>query len=127
MVRRTRKRGGAETVFICQAGRTANRECIQDFSNQYLLDFIDVAPDGNCFFHTLELYYRRTGNQGADKNYKELRAQIINYILENWPEYSGFGLAQEDILDLMVDGAWNNQVGDLVIPAAAGALNIQIQ
>jgi hypothetical protein len=127
MVRRTRKRGGAETVFICQARRTANRECIQDFSNQYLFDFIDVAPDGDCFFHTLELYYRRKGNQGADKTYSALRAQIITYILNNWDDFSGFGLTNDGIIELMADGAWNNQAGDLVIPAAAGALNIQIQ
>ena len=124
--RKMKQRGGAETVFICRPNRTTNEKCIQDFSADSNLNFIDVAPDGNCFFHTLELYYRRNDNVGADKSYENLRARIVNHILENFNDYRIFGLDEEDILGLTEDGAWNNMAGDLVVPVAARALNIQI-
>jgi hypothetical protein len=124
--RRTRKHGGADVVFVCLTGRTADNLCIKDFSDNAILQFEDVPPDGNCFFHTLEKYYRKKGNRGADKDHKELRARVVNYILTNWDIYSMFGIDQEDILELTEDGAWNNNAGDLVVPAASRALNIQI-
>lgn len=127
MRRNTRKRGGADVVFVCLPGRTANNLCIKDFSDNTNLRFEDVAPDGNCFFHTLEKYYRKKGNRGADKDHKEIRAVVVNYILTHWDEYVMFGIDQEDILELTEDGAWNNDAGDLVVPAASKALHIQIK
>lgn len=124
--RKTRKRGGAETVFVCKTGRTENSKCIKDFTDENNLTFINVAPDGNCFFHTLALYYRKKGNLSINKGYKELRETIVNYILENWPYYSGFGIDQSDVLDFMEDGAWNLKVGDFVVPVAARALNLKM-
>jgi hypothetical protein len=125
--RKTRKSGGADVVFVCLTGRTADKLCIKDFSDNANLQFEDVPPDGNCFFHTLEKYYRKKGNRGADKDHKELRARVVNYILTNWDNYAMFGIDQEDILELTEDGAWNNDAGDLVVPAASRALNIQIK
>jgi hypothetical protein len=49
--RRTRKHGGADVVFVCLTGRTADNLCIKDFSDNANLQFEDVPPDGNCFFH----------------------------------------------------------------------------
>ena len=121
-----RTQGGAETVFVCKTGRTENSKCVKDFTDQVNFRFENVSPDGNCFFHTLEKYYRKKGNASASKNYKELRATIVNYILENWEFYSDYGIVQEDILDFMEDGAWNLEVGDFVVPVAARALNIKL-
>lgn len=120
------KRGGAETVFVCKTGRTDNSKCVKDFIDQFNFRFQDVPPDGNCFFHTLEKYYRQKGNVSPSKSYTELRATIVNYILENWEFYSEYGIVQEDILDFMEDGAWNLEVGDFVVPVAARALNIKL-
>jgi hypothetical protein len=125
-LQKTKKRGGATEVFICQKGRTDTSKCIQDFSKALNFHFDDVAPDGNCFFHTLELYYTKKGNIGEDKKQNELRARIIQYILDNWSEFALFGIDQVDILELMADNAWDNNAGDLVPPAAALALNIHI-
>jgi hypothetical protein len=121
-----RKLGGAETVFVCKTGRTENSKCVKDFIDQFNFTFQDVPPDGNCFFHTLEKYYRKKGNMSANKGYKELRSTIVNYILENWEFYSDYGIVQEDILDFIEDGAWNLEVGDFVVPVAARALNIKL-
>ena len=32
--RETKKRGGAETVFVCKTGRTENSKCIKDFTDE---------------------------------------------------------------------------------------------
>lgn len=127
-LRKTKKRahGGAQIVFVCRRGRTATDKCISDFANTQHFRFTDVPPDGDCFFHTLELYYRNKANMGANKGYRELRARVVNYIIENWDEYSEFGIDQEDVIGLTEEGAWNNNAGDLVVPAAARALNLRI-
>jgi hypothetical protein len=124
--RRTRKRGGAEVVFTCKKGRTSDLVCVQDFAAEFNFRFENVPSDGDCFFHTLERYYSHTGNTGANKGHQELRATIVNHILVNWDEYSAFGIDQTDILDLTEEGSWNNNAGDLVVPAASRALNIKI-
>ena len=127
-LRKTKKRahGGAQVVFVCRAGRLADSKCIPDFARASHFRFTNVPPDGDCFFHTLELYYRKKHNAGANKNYRELRATIVNHIILNWDEYSDYGIEQADILELTEAGAWNNNAGDLVVPAAARALGLRI-
>jgi hypothetical protein len=126
-MRNSIKRGGAELIFTCKDKRTSDKLCIADFSEQFNFRFENVKPDGNCFFHTLEKYYRYKGDKSVDKKYSELRSTIVDYILNNWREYSEFGIDQEDVLELSEDGVWDNQAGDLVVPAAARALNLQIR
>jgi hypothetical protein len=117
------KKGGAATVFTCLQKRTANHLCIKDFSNTFKFKFENVPADGNCFFVTLEKYYK---NKDIIKPYKELREKIIQYILDNWNFYSDYGIDQDDIIDFLNDGVWNIQLGDFVVPAAARALNLTI-
>ena len=119
-------KGGADTVFICKHGRTSDDLCIKDFTDDFNFIFDDVPDDGNCFFHTLELYYKKKGNTDKSKNYNNLRGTIISHILENWSYFSDFGISEDDIFELASDGSWNNDAGDIVIPAAASALNLKI-
>jgi hypothetical protein len=123
-INKTRKIGGAEVKFVCKRGRTSNDLCIEDFENENNFKFHNVPPDGNCFFHTLELYYKLTENQS--RNYNDFRALTITYIIENLEEYQAYGINEMDIISLSDNKAWNNNAGDIVVPAAAAALGVRI-
>ena len=117
-------------IFICHRGRTATDKCIKDFEDQEGFTFVDVEPDGNCFFHTLALYY---GFQHANQSthYEELhttlRQRVVEYMLTHYEHYAPFGLTIEEIEEMGEDGVWNSNAGDLMPPAAAAALNLPIQ
>jgi hypothetical protein len=127
--KKTRKRGGAGVIFHCLPKRTANKTCINDFAAANGFRFTDVAPDGNCFFHTLHLYFKNRQDPVAlaDKNYyKELRTVIIDYLDAHIGDYNIFGLTSADVNALRDNGAWDETAGDYVVPSAAAALGLMI-
>jgi hypothetical protein len=126
--RRNKKYGGAETVFVCQDGRTSNELCIEDFGDDKGFIWQDVPPDGNCFFYALELYYKLTyPNSNDNKSYMKLRKIVVDFINIHFNEYEPYGITKKDIIALSKNGGWNNIAGDFVIPAAAPALNLKIK
>lgn len=127
--RKTRKRGGAGIVFHCLPKRTATKTCINDFAAANGLKFTDVRPDGNCFFHTLHLYFKNRQDPVALADasyYEELRRVVIDYLAAHMGDYAAFGLTAEDVDALREDGAWDENAGDYVVPSAAAALRLQI-
>jgi hypothetical protein len=125
--RKTRKRGGAGVVFHCLPRRTANKTCINDFAVSNGFKFTDVPPDGNCFFHTLHLYFKKRQDPVAlaDKNYfKELRRVVVDYLAVHVGNYPG--LTAADVQLLRGDHAWDEVAGDYVVPGAAAALGLTI-
>ena len=126
--KRNKKYGGTETVFVCKDGRTSNELCIADFEDAKGFIWQDVPPDGNCFFHALELYYSLTYPDNHDnKSHEELRKIVVDFIKTNFEEYKIYGMTQKGVIALSKNGGWNNLAGDFVIPAAAPALNIKIK
>ena len=131
-IKRFTKKGGVETVYLCPSRRKPNLEykegidrCITEFEDDTGFTFIDVDPDGNCFFHALELYYKLSNKQAP--NYQKLREIIVQYMIEHSHKYSfEYGVELDDILELYNDGVWDNDAGDLVVAAAADALGIQL-
>jgi len=133
-MRRTKKGrktvGGAELVFVCRHGRTATEKCIKDFEDQQGFTFVDAKPDGNCFFHTLAMYYgfKHTNQATLRKNtHTELRHHVVQYMLSHYEDYAPLGISIEEIEEMGEDGAWNSDAGDLMPPAAAAALHLHIQ
>jgi hypothetical protein len=126
-MRKTKRRvlGGAQTVFVCKSSRTSNEKCINDFEDETGFQFIDVEGDGNCFFHTMAMFYRFNGNESKTQDI--LRQQLVKHMLDHYADYEPYGITKEEIEDFRKDGTWNNDVGDLVVPAAATAFNIRIK
>lgn len=122
--------GGAELVFVCRHGRTATDKCIKDFEDQQEFTFVDAKPDGNCFFHTLAMYYgfKHTNQATLRQNtHTELRQHVVQYMLSHYEDYAPLGISREEIEEMGEDGAWNSDAGDLMPPAAAAALHLHIQ
>jgi len=119
--RKLKKRiGGADTIYICKVPTN----CIKELQNEFGLQFINVGSDGNCFFYTLEEYYKR---KGKIISYKQLREQLVEYLLSHKNEYVPFGISEDDIKKLKKDGTWNLDIGDFVVPGAASAFQIKIK
>jgi hypothetical protein len=122
---RSKKYGGAKTVFVCESASTLNEDCIKAFESEKGFIWKNVDADGNCFFHTLALYY---DNKKLDKElHKKLRKDVVDYMLTHFDEYKPFGITREDIESLYTICSWNNKAGDFVVPAAAAALNLKIK
>lgn len=122
--------GGGQDIFICRHGRTATDKCIKDFEDQEGFTFIDAEPDGNCFFHTLAMYYgfKHTNHIIIHRNlHMELRQHVVKYMLARYQDYEPLGIAKEDIEEMGEDGMWNSDAGDLMPPAAATALQLHIK
>lgn len=127
--RKTRKRGGAGIVFHCLPKRTATKTCINDFAASNGFTFTNAPPDGNCFFHTLHMYFKNRQDPVALADasyYEELRRVVIDYLAAHIGDYAAFGLTAEDVDALRGDGAWDENAGDYVVPSAAAALSLQI-
>jgi hypothetical protein len=133
--RQGKYKGGVDTVFVCPSRKNPKLRykedldrCITEFEDQTGYTFIDVEPDGNCFFHTLELYYQLANPGQPTPNYQELRAIVVQHMIDHYDKYHyNYGVPIEDILDLSEDGEWDNDAGDLVVAAAADALRIQLK
>ncbi len=133
--RRSRKRGGVEIVYLCPSRRNPKLDytksvdrCITEFEDNSGYTFIDVTPDGNCFFHTLELYFKLSHPGEPTYNYQDLRTITVQYMLEHHDKYSNmYAVSLNDITQLFEDGEWDNDAGDLVVAAASDALNLQLK
>ena len=120
--------GGAEVVFVCHHGRTATDKCIMDFEDQEGVTFVDAEPDGNCFFHTLAMYYGfKYTNQSTihEDLHTEFRQHVVTYMLAHYENYAILGVSREEIEEMREDGMWNSDA--LMPPAAAIALHLNIQ
>ena len=136
---RTRRQGKyigrVDTAFVYPSRKNSKLQykedldrCITEFEDQTGYTFIDVEPDGNCFFHTLELYYQLSDPGKPTPNYKVLRAIIVQHMIDHYDKYYyNYGVPLEDILDLSEDGEWDNDTGDLVVAAAADTLHLQLK
>ena len=108
--------GGAEVVFVCHHGRTATDKCIMDFEDQEGVTFVDAEPDGNCFFHTLAMYYGfKYTNQSTihEDLHTEFRQHVVTYMLAHYENYAILGVSKEEIEEMREDGMWNS---DAVMP-----------
>jgi hypothetical protein len=118
--------GGAELAFVCHHGRTETNKCINDFEDQEGFTFVDVKGDGNCLFNTLALYYGFNHPNKATSP-KDLRADVVNYMITHLEDYAQYGVSREEIEEMRMDGKWNTDAGDLMLPASAKALHLHIQ
>lgn len=132
---RPKHKGGVDTAFLCPSRKNPKLSykkdvdrCITEFEDNTGFTFIDVEPDGNCFFHTLELYYQLSGKGREIPNYQDIRATVVQYMIDHYDKYHyNYGVPIEDILELSEDGVWDNDAGDLVVAAAADALHLQLK
>jgi hypothetical protein len=131
-IKRDTTKRGVELSYLCSSRRKPSvtykqniDRCIIELEDDTGFTFIDLHPDGNCFFHALELYYKLSNPSNQTHDYKKLREIIVQYMTAHYDKYSfEYDVKVKDILDLYHDGAWNNDAG--VIAATADALGIQL-
>jgi hypothetical protein len=114
-------------VFECINDTNSDVKCINDYANQNGLQFINVPADGDCFFHTLLLYYSRRGIAPPRPTILALRKAIVDYILANWDsKYVNFSIDKGDVEKLRNPRSWAGGGGDLVADAAANVFGMTI-
>jgi hypothetical protein len=104
---------GLTTVFVCKHRRTTDDSCITDFEEQCGFTYIDVESDENCFFRTIELYYKLLHGNHAH-TYQTICKTIHQYTTEH------------DMTSIEDNGVWNNKAGDIVPYVAAFVLGVRI-
>jgi hypothetical protein len=82
-------------------------------------ELIKVAGDGNCFFHAV------AGLLDSGETHEELRAKVVEYVIDNIAALAGFlNMSRDDyILSISTTGEWADNVA---IFALAKAMNLHI-
>lgn len=120
--------------YQCPPTKAKNkyRECAINFSEAKQFTIISTKEDGNCFFHTLEIAGKRHNIASLQFTHTELRAQLVQYMLEHLNELSSFFISnnetppEEHILALGEDGEWDNNYGDTISQIAGDVFRINI-
>lgn len=76
-------------------------------------DTVDVPDDGNCFFHCLSKFLR--------KSHDQIRKECVDYFLNEENFMKEYGLEKENIELLYTDGVWDTNEFDL-LPKIASKL-----
>ena len=95
---------------------------LMDIEDQEGLTFIDVKKDGNCFFHTMELYYKLQGKEYH--THTSLRAAFVSYILHHNDRFCD--ISKEEIGVLQHNGTWNPKISNILLSMAALAYGVTI-
>jgi hypothetical protein len=129
MSRRTQKRRR-------QRGGETNAELDEQLDELALIR-IPSIDDGNCFFYTLESFFKlRKKDMG---NYVKIRKLIVDHMKANKYSLLDFltlnnlnnnanidKYLDDELKELARSGAWDSQVGDFVSQMAPGALDLNI-
>lgn len=111
------------------------RACAREFSQANQFTIISTIDDGNCFFDTLSKAGAYHHIASLQFNHTELRAQLVQYMLEHLDELLPFFISnnnnnerspEERILALGKDGEWDNDDGDAISQIAGDAFRINI-
>lgn len=111
------------------------RACAREFSLANQFTIISTIDDGNCFFDTLSKAGAHYHIASLQFNHTELRAQLVQYMLEHLDELLPFFISnnnnndrspEERILALGEDGEWDNDDGDAISQIAGDAFRINI-
>lgn len=81
---------------------------------------IDIEPDGNCFFRSLEPI--------VGKPHQTIRREVVDRLLE-YPKEERVAWGMEDdehVRDLYKDGVWANEVMDVIPKIAAEMYNLDM-
>jgi len=111
------------------------RACAREFSLANQFTIISTIDDGNCFFDTLSKAGTHHHIASLQFNHTELRAQLVQYMLEHLDELLPFFISnnnnndrspEERIIALGEDGEWDNDDGDAISQIAGDAFRINI-
>ena len=111
------------------------RACAREFSLANQFTIISTIDDGNCFFDTLSKAGAHHHIASLQFNHTELRAQLVQYMLEHLDELLPFFISnnnnndrspEERIIALGEDGEWDNDDGDAISQIAGDAFRINI-
>lgn len=111
------------------------RACAREFSLANQFTIISTIDDGNCFFDTLSKAGAHHHIASLQFNHIELRAQLVQYMLEHLDELLPFFISnnnnndrspEERIIALGEDGEWDNDDGDAISQIAGDAFRINI-
>jgi len=101
-------------VFSCpllKSGKPcADSTCLTAFTKAFGFTKKKTVEDGDCFFHSLELYGKETGFPALNRDRQILRKEMVTYLLAN-PDLQH--LNQEDIRTLYEPGKYDCDAGDL--------------
>ena len=126
-----------EQIHQCSPTKVKDkyRACAREFSLANQFTIISTIDDGNCFFDTLSKAGAHHHIASLQFNHTELRAQLVQYMLEHLDELLPFFISnnnnndrspEERIIALGEDGEWDNDDGDAISQIAGDAFRINI-
>ena len=114
-------------VFSCpllKSGKPcADSTCLTAFTKAFGFTKKKTVEDGDCFFHSLELYGKETRFPALNMDRQILRETMVTYLLAN-PDLQH--LNQEDIMTLYTSGKYDCDAGDLPSQFAHAAFGLNV-
>ena len=121
-----------------------NEECLNSKITQLGFTRMESPDNGDCFFLSLETYFKVKETPLSEKDAMELRTDLVTYLLANldkYRDYSGIegkgrtAAARKAYIDRVMTreinklsgaGVYDTDLGDIVPQAATNAFNVRI-
>jgi hypothetical protein len=105
---------------------------------------LESPDDGNCFFTSLETYFKLMESPLAEKDHMELRQMLVDYLLTHLEKFRLFVVKEykvksekqrlkyldafitKEIKEIAKPNVYDTQLGDIVPQEATNAFNIRI-
>ncbi len=117
---------------------------LADFLKAHNFELLEVPPDGNCFFYSLDAFFKLTGHPLMGQDHSDLRATVVAHMLANKEKFLPFvakeyafknearrkkfleSYVEKQIRALGADNAWASELGDIIPQEAPNAFRVKI-
>jgi hypothetical protein len=127
----------------CPAGMN-NMACLEHQISGLGFKHLESPDDGNCFFTSLETYFKLVESPLAEKDHMDLRSMLVDYLLAHADKFRPFVVKEykvksekqrlkyldafitKEIKELGKPNVYDTQLGDIVPQEATNAFNVRI-
>lgn len=130
LLRRSRKQKGGDPLA--------------DYLKAHNFELLEVPPDGNCFFYSLDAFFKLTDHPLMGEDHSDLRMAVVGYMLANKEKFLPFvakeyafknearrkkfleSYVEKQIRALAKDNAWASELGDIIPQEAPNTFQVKI-
>jgi hypothetical protein len=121
-----------------------NDACLAHQINELEFIRLESPDDGNCFFTSLETYFKLNETPLGEKDHMELRQMLVDYLLAHAEKFRPFVVKEyrvksekqrlmyldkfivKEIKEIAKPNVYDTQLGDIVPQEATNAFNVRI-
>ena len=142
--RRDRRKLRRKTRRLPRHRRQKGGDPLADYLKAHNFTLLEVPPDGNCFFYSIDAFFKLTDHPLMGQDHSDLRAAVVGYMLANKEKFLPFvakeyafknearrkkfleSYVEKQIRSLAADKAWASELGDIIPQEAPNTFQVKI-